>query len=271
MLSVQAEWGLIHQAADKAVPKLQAGLIGAFDLIKVPDEVRHEGDISLVDFTGELRRVLRSQLAIVYAQGGAVALEHLPEPSRRLSRPVAASEYIFAFDIRNPRVSAWLDQYSAQKVTEISESVRRSIQVAMTQAYDYGFPPKQVARSLRSVVGLTVQQQAYIARFQANLEEQGYKPEHIAAKVEQYHKNWLKYRAETIARTETIDGAVAGQQEGWEQAVDAGRLSKEEYEQSWIITPDDRLCPRCRPMRGERAPIGGVFPGNLSGPTLHPR
>lgn len=275
------EWRLIHQAADKAMPKLRDGLITAFALIRVPDVVRHEGDVSLLEFTGELRRVFRSQLAVVYAQGGAIAIKGLPEPRRQFSSQQLHmpdsfavrqfAEYVFSFDIHNPRVSTWLDQHAAAQVAEVSESIRTAIRSLIKVGYDQGIPPVATARNLRMRVGLTVQQQGYIDRFQEQLEGQGYQPDHIAAKVEQYRKSWIKFRSETIARTETINGATAGQQEGWEQAVDIGRLSKEEFQQGWIITPDDRLCRRCFPMRGERAPIGGVFVGNLKGPTLHPR
>lgn len=68
----------------------------------------------------------------------------------------------------------------------------------------------------------------------------------------------------------TIAASVAGQQELWQQSVEQGYLDAGEVEQMWIVTPDDRLCRRCRPYQGLRAPLGGTFVGYISGPPLHP-
>ncbi len=84
-----------------------------------------------------------------------------------------------------------------------------------------------------------------------------------------YARKKLRERAETIARTETINASAEGQRKLWEQARDNNKLAG--FERIWIVTSDDRLCPKCAAMKNKRAPIGGTYPNGSSGPTLHPR
>lgn len=79
-------------------------------------------------------------------------------------------------------------------------------------------------------------------------------------------------RAETIARTEVMDAANAGQVEAWEQATEDGLLTGNE-EKEWIVTPDDRLCPVCEPMDGVSVPLDEDFDvdgDQIDGPPAHP-
>jgi hypothetical protein len=48
-------------------------------------------------------------------------------------------------------------------------------------------------------------------------------------------------------------------------------IIRDGYELEWILTPDDRLCDKCRAMKGQRSSFDGTFKGNLRRPTLHPR
>lgn len=96
--------------------------------------------------------------------------------------------------------------------------------------------------------------------------------EAAAAKaMEQARKRMITYRATTIARTEVIRSQNAGQQAVWEQYQQEGLLPMNATK-VWIVTPDDRLCKRCRPLDGQEAPVRGEFDtdvGGLGYPPLH--
>lgn len=66
----------------------------------------------------------------------------------------------------------------------------------------------------------------------------------LAARVEQVYGAAAGYRAERIARTETIRAESFASQVAWQQS---GLVSAKE----WYVSHDDRLCPFCRPMDGK--------------------
>ena len=68
----------------------------------------------------------------------------------------------------------------------------------------------------------------------------------------------IRFRAETIARTETIRAANMGQQLVWDEALDSNLLP-ETAEKVWMATGDDRTCPICAVLDGQTIGIRGDF------------
>ena len=58
--------------------------------------------------------------------------------------------------------------------------------------------------------------------------------------VAQYHDNWLRLRASTIARTEALHAANMGGRLAIEQAIEDGGTSGFDVERTWIATNDAR-------------------------------
>ena len=74
-------------------------------------------------------------------------------------------------------------------------------------------------------------------------------------------------RVRTIAHTEAMTAANEGQKQLWEQAVEDGYLDGDE-KMTWIVTPDDKLCPICEALEDTTVPLGEEFPEG--GPPAHP-
>lgn len=74
--------------------------------------------------------------------------------------------------------------------------------------------------------------------------------EQIDRMVTAYKRKALKARSETIARTEAIRTANAGQYEAWRQAIASGAVDAALVRKMWLLAPDERVCPRCRPIPG---------------------
>lgn len=66
--------------------------------------------------------------------------------------------------------------------------------------------------------------------------------------VDAYTRKMLKYRAETIATTEAIRAAHAGNLEIWRQAIDQGIVKSELIRRRWVVAKDERTCLICRPI-----------------------
>jgi hypothetical protein len=76
-------------------------------------------------------------------------------------------------------------------------------------------------------------------------------------------------RADMIARTETMWAMAEGQQQGWEQAAEAGLLD-DDQQVVWIATSG--CCDDCDEMDGETRPLNGEYddPDYADGPPAHP-
>lgn len=102
-------------------------------------------------------------------------------------------------------------------------------------------------------------------------------PAQIDKMVAAYRRKYLKYRAETIARTEAARANNVGVQNAWAEAVDSGKATLALVRKQWVVARDERLCPTCsavprmNPKKG--VPLQSAFStpeGPLSIPPLHP-
>ena len=113
---------------------------------------------------------------------------------------------------------------------------------------------------IRPLIGLTSRQAAAVLKLRT--------AKGVLA-ADRYAAQLLKHRALTIARTETIRASVDGQLAIWREAQRQGLLPMNARKR-WIVTPDDRLCPQCAPLKGVEVPLNSPFPGGVDGPPLHP-
>lgn len=185
------------------------------------------------------------------------------------------------FDLTSPTVREAIAARAGARITEVVEETRRAVRDVVQRAYDAGVHPRNAAKEIRRLVGLTRRQTEAVATYRRTLERPKAGAPKLSAKrvdgmVARYAAGLVKERAETIARTEMITAMAEGQQAGWAQLVADGMLDPNVYEQEWLaVMRPGRTCPRCLNMDGRRAPIGGLFEGDVrgpvTGPTLHPR
>jgi len=73
-------------------------------------------------------------------------------------------------------------------------------------------------------------------------------PKQIDTMVDAYRRKYLKYRAQTIARTEALRTTNVGVQDAWRQAVEQGKVSEDLIRRKWVVADDERLCKFCAPI-----------------------
>jgi hypothetical protein len=145
----------------------------------------------------------------------------------------------------------------------------------MHQGFTQGIDVPTMARRIRQSVGLTDRYAVAVENFRQGQTRAGVAPGVVERRVEAYTQRLIRARATSIARTETIAAANAGQQAVWADARQAGLVSPD-ARQVWIITPDDRLCEICEAIPDQNpdgVPIGQPFQtdeGLVSGPPAHP-
>lgn len=224
----------------------------------------------------------------------------------------------FNFNRLNPVLVDWLQGYEFNLVKNINGKTREALRDEMVEGMRAGENPRDVAREVKKVFGLTQTQRRAVKNFRKELESfhnkrtagawnlggkisrapggaQTFEPDadgspkdgiserrlrdfrydgtlakamksgkplskkQIDAMVEAYTRKYLKYRSETIARTEAMRASNAGVQESWRQMIVNGQVPQSLVRRQWIISKDERTCPICKPIPGMNPAMGVPF------------
>lgn len=177
------------------------------------------------------------------------------------------------FDLLNPEAVNFARARAAEQVSGITENTRLALRQIVTDAVEQGTDVRTLARRVRSHLGLTPQQAGAVERYRATLVKNGTAPGRAERMASIQADRFLDARATTIARTESIRAANAGQQllyDGYQRKGILPRWALKE----WITAKDERTCPVCRPMDGQQVLVkDGEFQGaglaRVSHPPIH--
>lgn len=234
-------------------------------------------------------RNVRQALQETFAAGAQAAMQTLPQQ-------IGVD---LAFNLMNPEAVKFLDSYTFNLIRETTQQTRDSVQAVIVRAFREGGHPYEQARSIRDMIGLTTTQEVAVANYRSALEdggasdlrnalgrslrdgrydrgllraireEQPVSPERIDAMVDRYRERYLKYRAETIARTESIRASNKGQRELWRQAVEQDLMS-DDAQREWQASDDERQCEECGDLDGEERGLDEEFaPSIMEPPDPH--
>lgn len=167
----------------------------------------------------------------------------------------------FTFNRENPAAMREAERLALDMVRGITEDARQAIRQLVRDMFAGGdVTVDEVARQIRRHLGLTARQSQAVWRRQQDLLRRAADPaspmteERALREAADYARQSQASRAETIARTESMRAANAGQQELWRQAEAEGYLAPTQQRQ-WLVTPDELLCPICEPIPGS-GPVG---------------
>ncbi|WP_109151556.1 phage portal protein [Azospirillum sp. TSO5] len=213
---------------------------------------------------GKLRSVFREA-------GEATVNDNLPAPP--------GSERIdFNFDLRNRRVTDFLDGYKMDLIRHITADQTEQVRAIVTDAATRGEPPATIARRVRDVVGLTPYQAGVVETYRAELERlapaalsrvlrdahfdptlnralesgQALGDEQIDKMVAAYKRRFLDMRAMTIGRTESIRAANHGARMSVAAMLDDPEMEGLTVEKTWMATDDHRTRDSHRAMNGQK-------------------
>lgn len=153
----------------------------------------------------------------------------------------------------------------AQRVTGITLDTVKSMRLIMEDALKRGVGAATFARELRGAIGLLPSHTQAVIRYRGMLEDRNVPPDVTDRLVGEYRGRLLNWRAEMIARTETMYAVHAGMMAGWTAQVRTGVLIPERTRIEWVVTDDDRLCPRCAPLDGAQVEFGEKFVADEKG------
>lgn len=304
------EYQWLHDIADAAAPRVRRAFLEAIARIRGSAK---EAELRAAVESGNVEtalRVLGLDKTLSSAVNAAIMppLEDAFLRAGRAAVPVTlpkGGELAMRFDISNPNAARFLQRYSFELVRQVSDDTRAGVRQVVLDAFRFGGHPREQARLIRQMIGLTDKQAQAVDNFRVLLEtgdrealtralrdrrfdptldnalgqaaERQLTAEQIDRMVGRYRERMLASRAENIARTETLRAANAAQETAWEQAAQQGLLNRATLRRQWLVTPDDRLCIWCAAvpeMNVGGVPMGGMFRtplGPIAYPPLHPQ
>lgn len=175
------------------------------------------------------------------------------------------------FNVRDPRAEKWLQERSSALVVEIEDDIRRGVRNTLTQGMVDGRNPRNVALDIvgrvnpstgqreGGVVGLGSREETWSrsartrlltldpAYFELELRDKRFDAtveaairngtplpmEAVDKLVDRYRANALRFRGETIGRTEALAALNRSEWEATKQAVEQGNLSDSQIKKVW--------------------------------------
>lgn len=170
------------------------------------------------------------------------------------------------FNAVNPATVSFLRNYEMNSIRELASDALGSIRIAVRNGVANGLGPADIATDIRDFIGLTDQQTQAVSNYRNMLQnldsdvltralrDARFDPtidtaitngnpltdDQIATYVDRYQSRYLNYRATTIARTEAIRAANAGNHLAWQQQVASGKMAADEVTREWLYTHDGK-------------------------------
>jgi hypothetical protein len=216
---------------------------------------------------------------------------------------------VFQFSVRNPEAEAWLRMHSGGLIKDIAADQLAAVRNFLSARLAEGANPRTTALDLvgrisattgrreAGVIGLTSSQEEWVRNYAAelasdnpqqaltrNLRDKRFDravmkaanegkpiPPMIREKmVRAYRNRALRYRAETIARKETITALHTAQEQAMQQAIEAGAVDQTALTYVWRTAHDERVRASHRPMDGQVRRAGMPFTTGAGASLLYP-
>lgn len=256
---------------------------------------------------GRVDQALRTVDAQLLSQGFAPVAEAITgaavDAARSTARAVTAlGEMNVSFGLTNPQTVDFLRTYEMGLIRAMSSDALASVRTAIQAGVAAGRNPIDVARDIRQFIGLTDTQTRAVLNYRNALEngsrdalqralrdkrfdasvlraiqnETALSPDKIDKLVERYTQRYLRYRSETIARTESIRSLGAGNHQLWNQNVASGKLDADQVTKKWATVGDHKVRHAHVELNGqvvglnERFQCSGgslMYPGDPSAPA----
>lgn len=209
-----------------------------------------------------------------------------------VTRALAGLGGSFAFDAHDANAVNWARTHAAQLIRHIDEDAKQIVRDTITEEFIEHDLPRNSAMRIRSVIGLTPQQQARMSAFRTKIRtaqpgsvvtsgswkykvpKKGLDRTVLSTFMTRLADRQVRERAKVIATDQTMTATNQGQLQAWEQAKKQGVLD-DSMGREWITAPDERRCPICGAAEGQIVGLNEAFVlvggGSVMTPPAHPR
>ena len=272
------------------------------DVVTLLDQGRYEEAVEVASQAGSSR--IYDALVAAYIAAALQTAAFLEDETNEGILSAIAIEgegripITFGFDQAQPRAVDHMNQEKLRLVREFADATRDATRVALRDGLERGLNPISQARNFRDAIGLTEYQERTVINFRRALDNavnapsdalgrelrdrrfdpsirraattgQPLSAEHKERMVARYRERLLRYRAETIARTEALRATHAALHETYLQFGESASVAVEELQRTWIATRDNRVRRDHAAAYGQKRGLQERF---LVGgwPMLHP-
>lgn len=267
---------------DRAEPRVRRRFL---DLIDAADDLDSLESVAVALERGDVAGALRITEDI--GPGLSTALESAYSAAGISSAEVLRSQVptLLEFNSLNARAQASLTSNRLRLIREFNRGQREATQEFLDDALRRGLAPIEQARELKRSIGLTRRQARSVTNFRRLLEEgssealtrqlrdrrfdgsirgairgdRALTRVQIDRMTERYRERMVQFRARTIARTESLRAIHEGDEELWNQAVEAGVVNAEDIKNVWHTARDERVRSSHRAMNGQVRGLGEPF------------
>jgi hypothetical protein len=231
----------------------------------------------------------------------AEALVTAIPPTMRALPPIGPLRLRVAAPVLNPELVTAVRQWEDAAFRRVVAEMREGVRAVVADGVARGAGPRTLVSTLRSqtsAVGLT----AYDARLLASFREQlrtdpstalrralrdrrfdrtvrkgDLTEAQIDRMAEAYRAKLVTWRAETFARSASVQAANEASVVAWAELIRTGNVDEANVRRFWVVADDERTCPRCAPIpalnpdgvglrEAFRTPVDGL----VLQPTIHP-
>lgn len=262
-------WKRLHDAVDERTLAMRRCVAKGFKLGKdgieiqalanalfVKDSMKAEA-LALTAFKEQgvpvIRKTLCRDLGSLYRSGAKVGMR-----DARVKLGTGPTETLAPPNLDPGEDDGFAETRVAELVTDVTEATRATIRGHVEGMLQDGYSARRAATRIRDTVGLTKPGLRRLQKYEERKIAAGVTGDELESLLSKFSRKLIRERALTIARTEGIRAVSEGQSSIWEKAVESGILPQDQ-EQMWVVTEDDRACPICVPMDGQKVRIGEVF------------
>jgi len=272
----------LEALVDKFEPRIRDSFINAVNTSK--------SSVTLKELTelleaGRINEALQIADSIPMSVGLSVDISFTEtgQDTTRVISTVAATPVFF--DQTNTGAVNAMRINRAKLIREFTQSQREAVQESIIDGITRGLNPIDQARNFRGAIGLTRKQVQAVNNFRNLLETQSSdalrrqlrdrrfdptirssiankklltKPQ-IDKMVNRYRERFVKFRAETIGRTEALRSVHEANNVAFQQAIDEGALQADELEREWHVTNDSDLRDSHSVMANQKRGFGEPF------------
>lgn len=292
---------VILDIADRFEPSVREALINAFRAMRgrVPAaEVERQllsrgldGVMNLLQGLGEDLAPVADLLDDAVREGGRATVGLIPRAGLVNRR--------FAFDLLSPNTLDFIRQYRLNLIQQVSNETVEAVRQGLQADIIAGRNPRDTARNVRDTLGLTRRQETAVRNYRTALEgldrralrrelrdrrfdrtvlrsietETPLRREQVDRMVQRYRERFLQFRAEGVARTESLRAVTVGNRASIRQMLATGAVDTQRVRRQWVFTRDfrtrnaHRSIPELNPGG---IPLDGEYRTSL-GPLRFPR
>ncbi|HUM33636.1 MAG TPA: phage minor head protein [Candidatus Saccharicenans sp.] len=232
-----------------------------------------EKDIEYIRQTGYVQQGLIDAWGVVAAEWVEAALEPawkkaVESAGNSMLEALNRSRKAAEFNSVHSNILKWMAERGGILIRELTEGQAKTINALLRHQVFQGITSNyQLSRMVLSFIGLLSREAQAVANYRAELMAQQIAQEKIDQLAQKYAQFLLKNRAKRIARTELCSAYNFGQWESLRQMREAGLV--DEVEKEWLTADDERTCPICAELDGEKVRHDEQFSSGQLHPPAH--